>query len=67
MDVKGGGIQHIAALQAMQLSDPGKNWEKYSNWADSVRSFPTVTKQKVRESKINRLNLKSMNVMLDLL
>lgn len=49
VDVKGGGIGHIAALKAMQLNDPNKNWEMYSNWAESVRSFPQVTKQKVKE------------------
>lgn len=48
VDVEGGGISHIAALTTMQLSDPGKNWELYSNWADSIRSFPQVTKQKLR-------------------
>lgn len=49
VDVEGGDIQYVAALNAMQLSDPNKNWEIYSNWADSVRSFPQVTKQKVKE------------------
>lgn len=48
VDVEGGGIQHIAALKTMQLADPNRNWEMYSNWADSVRSFPQVTKQKLR-------------------
>ncbi|XP_074493748.1 complement component C7 [Sebastes fasciatus] len=46
--VEGGGIQHIAALQAMQLSDPNRNWEIYSNWADSIRLSPVVTKQTLR-------------------
>lgn len=49
VDVEGGDIQYIAALNAMQLSNQNKNWEIYSNWADSVRSFPQVTKQKVKE------------------
>nr|XP_046243678.1 complement component C7 [Scatophagus argus] len=48
MDVSGGGTQHIAALKTMQLDNPNNNWEMYSNWADSVRSFPQVTKQKLR-------------------
>lgn len=48
VDVDGGGVQHIAGLQTMSLDDPNKNWEMYSNWADSVRSFPKVIKQKVR-------------------
>lgn len=61
MYVEGGGIQHIAALQAMQLSDPNRNWEIYSNWADSIRLSPVVTKQTVRESEISSfLNFKSM-------
>uniref|UniRef100_H3C1J3 Complement component C7 n=1 Tax=Tetraodon nigroviridis TaxID=99883 RepID=H3C1J3_TETNG len=48
VDVVGGGVQHSAALSTMSLDDPNKNWEMYSNWADSVRSFPQVTKQKLR-------------------
>ncbi|XP_019958304.2 complement component C7 [Paralichthys olivaceus] len=48
VEVEGGGVQHIAALKNMQLNDPGRNWEMYSNWADSVRSFPNVIKQKLR-------------------
>ncbi|XP_040898354.1 complement component C7-like [Toxotes jaculatrix] len=48
VDVEGGDIEHITALKSMQLSDPGRNWEMYSNWADSVRSFPQVIKQKLR-------------------
>ncbi|XP_069555659.1 complement component C7 isoform X1 [Brachyistius frenatus] len=48
VDVNGGGISHIAALKMMQPSEPDKNWEMYSNWADSVRSFPQITKQTLR-------------------
>uniref|UniRef100_A0A7N8YQG0 Complement component C7 n=1 Tax=Mastacembelus armatus TaxID=205130 RepID=A0A7N8YQG0_9TELE len=48
VDVQGGGIQHIAALKTMQLHDTGKNWQMYSDWADSITSFPKVTKQKLR-------------------
>ncbi|KAM8759671.1 complement component C7 [Acanthopagrus schlegelii] len=48
VDVEGGGIEHINSLKAMQLNDPAKNWEMYSNWADSVRSFPKVIKQQLR-------------------
>lgn len=48
VDVDGGGVEHIAGLKTMSLDDPNRNWEMYSNWADSVRSFPQVTKQKVR-------------------
>lgn len=62
MDVVGGGVQHSAALSTMSLDDPNKNWEMYSNWADSVRSFPQVTKQKVRETQPNGIS----KVMLDL-
>ncbi|XP_017286761.1 complement component C7 isoform X2 [Kryptolebias marmoratus] len=47
VNVEGGGITHIAALNRIQLDDPNKNWEMYSNWADSVRSFPQVIKQKL--------------------
>lgn len=48
VDVQGGGIEHIAPLENMQVADPDKNWEMYSNWAESVRSFPKVIKQKVK-------------------
>ncbi|XP_044052033.1 complement component C7 isoform X2 [Siniperca chuatsi] len=48
VDVQGGGIEHIAPLKTMQVTDPDKNWEMYSNWAESVRSFPKVIKQKLR-------------------
>uniref|UniRef100_A0A3Q3VSR5 Complement component C7 n=1 Tax=Mola mola TaxID=94237 RepID=A0A3Q3VSR5_MOLML len=48
VDVRGGGLQHIAALTSMSLDEPNKNREMYSNWAHSIQSFPDVTKQKVR-------------------
>lgn len=47
VEVEGGGLSHIAALKRIQLDDQSKNWEMYSNWADSVQSFPHVIKQKV--------------------
>lgn len=50
VDVEGGSIQHNAALKTMQLDDQNKNWEMYSNWADSIRHFPQVIKQKVNAS-----------------
>ncbi|KAM3867454.1 complement component C7 [Diretmus argenteus] len=43
---EGGASQHIAAN--MDITNPAKNWETYSNWAESVRSFPVVIKQKLR-------------------
>ncbi|XP_035514577.1 complement component C7 [Morone saxatilis] len=48
VDVNGGDNQYTGVLQNMQPSEPDKNWEVYSNWADSVRSFPIVTKKKLR-------------------
>ncbi|XP_068614087.1 complement component C7-like [Brachionichthys hirsutus] len=48
VDVKGGAISNMANLKAMAPGDAGKNWESYSNWADSIRLFPQVTKQKLR-------------------
>lgn len=48
VDVDGGTPGQIAALETIQPSDLDKNWEIYSNWADSIRSFPKVTKQKLR-------------------
>lgn len=52
VDVEGGGLSHSAALQRMQLDDASKNWEMYSNWADSIRSFPKIIKQKVEKTHI---------------
>lgn len=48
VDVEGGGVSHIAALNMMNLDNPERNWEMYLNWAESVRSFPQVIKQKLR-------------------
>uniref|UniRef100_UPI0037E76B72 complement component C7 n=1 Tax=Semicossyphus pulcher TaxID=241346 RepID=UPI0037E76B72 len=48
VNVEGGGVSHIAALKRLQLNDPNRNWEMYSNWADSIRSFPQVIKKKLR-------------------
>ncbi|KAF7665354.1 hypothetical protein LDENG_00145950 [Lucifuga dentata] len=48
VDVEGGDIQHVAALKNMDLNDVNKNWEMYTDWAESVRSFPQVIKQKLR-------------------
>ncbi|KAM4745859.1 complement component C7 [Anableps anableps] len=46
--VLGGGTSNIAALEKMQLDDAERNWEIYSDWADSIGSFPVVIKQKLR-------------------
>ncbi|CAK6950602.1 complement component C7 [Scomber scombrus] len=48
VEVDGGDLPFIAALNTMDLNNPEKNWQTYSNWADSIRSFPQVTKQKLR-------------------
>ncbi|XP_029999503.1 complement component C7 isoform X3 [Sphaeramia orbicularis] len=48
VNIAGGSLQNIAALQAMDFSNPEQNWEMYTNWAESVRSFPQVTKQKLQ-------------------
>lgn len=50
VDLLGGSPQHSAALQVMDLDQPDANWEKYSNWADSIRSFPQVIKKTVSET-----------------
>lgn len=50
VDVLGGSVQHIAALKAMDLDQPDENWEMYSNWADSIRSFPQVIKKTVNNT-----------------
>ncbi|XP_071339495.1 complement component C7 [Trachinotus anak] len=46
--VEGGDPQYTVAFESMQLNQQNKNWEMYTNWADSIRSFPKVTKQKLR-------------------
>ncbi|XP_071401707.1 complement component C7 [Centroberyx affinis] len=46
--LEGGDSQHIAALMNMDLTNLDKNWEMYTNWAESVRSFPKIIKQKLR-------------------
>ncbi|KAM7416037.1 hypothetical protein PAMA_018215 [Pampus argenteus] len=48
VDVVGGDVQYTAELMTMQPSNAEKNWEVYSNWADSIGSFPQVIKQKLR-------------------
>ncbi|KAM9744072.1 complement component C7 [Menidia menidia] len=48
VDIVGGEVSHISALEKMDLTDTGTNSELYSNWAESVRSFPLVIKQKLR-------------------
>ena len=59
VEVEGGGVEGVAALTTMQLNDPDNNWEMYSNWSESVSSFPKVIKQKVRG------NFQSLSIMLD--
>lgn len=44
----GGDPSFVAQLENMQPGNLEKNWELYSNWAESVRYFPRVTKQKLR-------------------
>ncbi|CAL8345013.1 unnamed protein product [Lota lota] len=45
-EVKGG--LHITGLYNLDLSKTAKNWKAYTDWADSVTSFPVVTNQKLR-------------------
>ncbi|XP_056134374.1 complement component C7 [Lampris incognitus] len=47
-DVTGGQPQHAAALKNMDLNSPATNWEMYTSWSESVRSFPYVFKQTLR-------------------
>ncbi|KAM9392033.1 complement component C7 [Pholidichthys leucotaenia] len=44
----GGGGPQITALMNMPLDDIDSNWRMYSDWADSIGSFPAITKQKLR-------------------
>uniref|UniRef100_A0A3B4Y6I9 Complement component C7 n=1 Tax=Seriola lalandi dorsalis TaxID=1841481 RepID=A0A3B4Y6I9_SERLL len=46
--VEGGDPQYGIPLEAMRPYDQNRNQELYSNWADSIRSFPKVTKKKLR-------------------
>lgn len=65
MSVVGGDVKHIAALENIHLNTPENNWEIYSNWADSIRSFPQITKEKAR--KISSLKFQNINILLNLL
>ncbi|KAI4820257.1 hypothetical protein KUCAC02_028241 [Chaenocephalus aceratus] len=48
VDVKGGGSEQTAALMLIQPSSPDSNWEVYSNWVESIGSFPDVMKKTLR-------------------
>lgn len=50
VDVLGGSAPNIAELEVMDLDNPDQNWEKYSNWASSIRSFPQVIKKTVNKT-----------------
>ncbi|XP_020787998.2 LOW QUALITY PROTEIN: complement component C7 [Boleophthalmus pectinirostris] len=45
---EGGSDALIAQLQNMEISTPEANWRAYTDWADSVRSFPKVINSKLR-------------------
>uniref|UniRef100_A0A8C5GE23 Complement component C7 n=1 Tax=Gouania willdenowi TaxID=441366 RepID=A0A8C5GE23_GOUWI len=48
VDVLGGSLTFVAALQTTQHDDPEKNLRTYSNWAESITSYPEIIKQKLR-------------------
>uniref|UniRef100_A0A8C6TML5 Complement component C7 n=1 Tax=Neogobius melanostomus TaxID=47308 RepID=A0A8C6TML5_9GOBI len=48
MTVEGGSDALIAQLQNMAIATQDANWRTYTNWADSVSSFPKVIKPKLR-------------------
>uniref|UniRef100_A0AAY5KLV0 Complement component C7 n=1 Tax=Esox lucius TaxID=8010 RepID=A0AAY5KLV0_ESOLU len=48
VDLEGGSNANIAALKSLDLTNPSGNWNLFKNWAESVRTFPTVIKQKIR-------------------
>lgn len=45
---EGGSATLIAQLQNLRISTPDANWRTYTDWADSVKSFPRVIKPKLR-------------------
>ncbi|XP_028270432.1 complement component C7 [Parambassis ranga] len=47
-NAEGGDTSKIAALNNIKPNDLEKNWQLYSDWAESVGSFPHVTEQKLR-------------------
>ncbi|KAJ8380800.1 hypothetical protein SKAU_G00015780 [Synaphobranchus kaupii] len=47
-DIDGGDSAYIAGLMAVDLHKPTANKNKYTNWAESVKNFPTVIKPKLR-------------------
>ncbi|KAG7237582.1 hypothetical protein INR49_032199 [Caranx melampygus] len=48
VSLEGGDPQYSVALQVRELGDPKKNQEHLSNWADSIKYFPKITKKKLR-------------------
>ncbi|KAA0720003.1 Complement component C7 [Triplophysa tibetana] len=47
-DIIGGHTAYIAGLSLIDLENPEKNQQMYSNWAGSVKDLPKVIKQKLR-------------------
>ena len=49
VNVFGGDPSFISALSVLNLENPETNGEIYNNWASSVKDFPDVIDQKVRD------------------
>ena len=54
--VTGGYTEHVEGLKHLDLRNPEENGRIYKNWADSLKSFPGVFKEKVRESHVGLLS-----------
>ncbi|KAJ7993616.1 hypothetical protein DPEC_G00256480 [Dallia pectoralis] len=48
VDLDGGSSANIAGLKSINPNNPTNNWNMFTNWAESVRTFPAVIKQKIR-------------------
>ncbi|KAI4887987.1 hypothetical protein NFI96_027351 [Prochilodus magdalenae] len=44
----GGHTAYIAALQTLDLNSAAENWRRFSQWAGSVKDYPTIISQKIR-------------------
>lgn len=50
VNIFGGDPTFIGALSVLDLENPEANGEVYDNWAASVKDFPEIIDQKVRQA-----------------
>lgn len=52
VDILGGDLGFKDILSSLDLENPEENGQKYDNWASSVKDFPQIIDQKVRQSAV---------------